>query len=76
VPRAPVSNWTRRRRRVGYQADAGVASVLTVASNTVLKRPAAELEAENGRVRRELTSANLDIDILLKATAYSVRESR
>ncbi len=44
--------------------------------NTMPKRPAGELEAENARLRRELANAKLDVDILRKAAAYFVRESR
>jgi hypothetical protein len=40
------------------------------------KRPLSELEAENMRLRRELTNAKLDLDRAKKAAAYFVRESR
>lgn len=74
VPRATMSNWARRRRKVAYSTPASVAG--TQAGSTAPKRPAGELEAENARLRRELTNAKLDIDILRKAAAYFVRESR
>ncbi len=35
-----------------------------------------ELEAENARLRRELVNAKLDLEIVKKAAAYFVRESR
>jgi transposase len=35
-----------------------------------------ELEAENTRLPRELVNAKLDLDIVKKAAAYFVRESR
>jgi transposase len=35
-----------------------------------------ELEAENSRLRKELASAKLDIEILRKATAYLAKGSR
>lgn len=55
----------------------GTASMAgTQVGNAAPKRPAGELEAENARLRRELTNAKLDIGILRKAAAYFVRESR
>ncbi|MBB6323395.1 transposase-like protein [Paraburkholderia tropica] len=39
-------------------------------------RPISELEAENSRLRKELASAKLDIEILSKATAYFAKRSR
>lgn len=74
MPRATMSNWARRRRKVAYTAHSAVTD--TPMGNTMPKRPAGELEAENARLRRELTNAKLDIDILRKAAAYFVRESR
>jgi transposase len=41
-----------------------------------LKRPVSELEAENARLRRELASAKLDLEIVKKAAAYFAKESR
>jgi transposase len=38
-------------------------------------RSAAELEVENARLRKELTEARMERDILKKATAYFARES-
>ena len=35
-----------------------------------------ELEAENARLRRELVNAKLDLEIVKKAAAYFVKESR
>ena len=49
---------------------------LTQASSVVARRPASDLEAENMRLRRELANAKLDLDIVKKAAAYFVRESR
>jgi transposase-like protein len=40
------------------------------------RRPATELEAENARLRRELASAKLDLEIVKKAAAYFAKESR
>jgi transposase len=41
-----------------------------------LKRPVSELEAENARLRRELASTRLDLEIVKKAAAYFAKESR
>jgi transposase len=41
-----------------------------------VKRPVSELEAENARLRRELVSAKLDLEIVKKAAAYFAKESR
>jgi transposase len=41
-----------------------------------IKRPVSELEAENVRLRRELASAKLDLEIVKKAAAYFAKESR
>ena len=63
-----MTNWVRRSRDEGSASFAG-----TVAA---VKRPVTELsEAENARLRRELTSAKLDLQIVKKA-AYFARESR
>jgi transposase len=42
----------------------------------VVKRPVAELEAENAQLRRELASAKLDLEIVMDAAAYFAKESR
>ena len=76
VPRATVGNWARRRRKVGYRAGGTATAVATPAGTAALKRPAAELESELGRLRRELASLKLDNEILRKAAAYFARESR
>ena len=70
VPVATLGNWVRKHQK-GQQpspAQAGNAAAL--------KRPVSELEAENSRLRKELASAKLDIEILRKATAYFAKESR
>ena len=41
-----------------------------------VKRSVTEVEAENGRLRRELASTKLDLDIVKKAAAYFAKESR
>ena len=40
------------------------------------KRSVSEVEAENARLRRELASAKLDLEIVKKAAAYFAKESR
>jgi transposase len=52
-------------------------SVAEVAVPAPRTKPAvSELEAENSRLRKELASAKLDIEILSKATAYFAKGSR
>jgi transposase len=41
-----------------------------------VKRSVSELEAENARLRKELASAKLDLEIVKKAAAYFAKESR
>ena len=41
-----------------------------------VKRSVAEVEAENARLRRELASTKLDLEIVKKAAAYFAKESR
>jgi transposase len=41
-----------------------------------VKRPVSELEAEVSRLRRELASTKLDLEIVKKAAAYFAKESR
>ena len=67
VPQSTVTNWVRRRKGL---------VPLTQASSVVARRPASDLEAQNMRLRRELANAKLDLDIVKKAAAYFVRESR
>ena len=67
VPQSTVTNWVRRRKGLEPAAQA---------SSVVARRPVSDLEAENMRLRRELSNAKLDLDIVKKAAAYFVRESR
>jgi transposase len=41
-----------------------------------VKKTLAEMETENNRLRRELESAQLDLEIVKKAAAYFAKESR
>jgi transposase len=68
IPDSSLWNWIRLSRKGGLEgAEAQAAPV---------KRPVSELEAENARLRRELASAKLDLEIVKKAAAYFAKESR
>lgn len=69
IPQSTMSNWLRQAQRGQLRppAEAGAGPV---------RRPPSELEAENSRLRRELAEAKLDNEVLRKATAYFVRQSR
>ena len=68
MPESSLSNWVRLKRAGKLRAlTGGVVST---------KRPVSELEAENSRLRRELASTKLDLEIVKKAAAYFARESR
>ena len=71
VPQSTVTNWVRTRK-TGRQGSVPSAPESTV----VARRPVSELEAENARLRKELVNAKLDLEIVKKAAAYFVRESR
>ena len=68
IPESSVWNWIilSRKGKLAVQ-QAGAVPV---------KRAVAELEAENSRLRRELTNARVDLDIVKKAAAYFAKESR
>ena len=67
IPQSTVTNWVRRNREGESVGGTGAVAV---------KRPVSELEAENARLRRELASAKLDLEIVKKAAAYFAKESR
>lgn len=71
IPSATLGRWRR-------QLDASTLTPLGVGSQPPAppRRAVSELEAENSRLRKELASARLDIEILGKATAYFARGSR
>lgn len=71
VPQSTVTNWVRSRK-----ASAPDAAYPAQPLPSPTRRPVSELEAENTRLRRELVNARLDLDIVKKAAAYFVRESR
>lgn len=66
VPQSTMTNWVRRSKP----------GTLGEIEATPVKRPISELEAENARLRRELASAKLDLEIVKKAAAYFAKESR
>ncbi len=68
IPQSTMTNWVRQSR------DGTLAAVAAAAAP--VKRPVLELEAENARLRRELASAKLDLEIVKKAAAYFAKESR
>ena len=62
VPKGTLGNWVAAAKTSTRSAVPG-------------SRSAAELEAENTRLRKELAEARMKRDILKKATAYFARES-
>jgi transposase len=68
IPQSTMTNWVRQSR--------AEAPAVAVGAATAVKRPVSELEAENARLRRELASAKLDLEIVKKAAAYFAKESR
>jgi len=67
VPDGNLRNWVNRGR-AGKLESADVVKPV--------KRSLAEVEAENSRLRRELESTRLDLEIVKKAAAYFAKESR
>jgi transposase len=70
IPIATLSNWSRRRRKASGK------EMTESAPDGHARRSPADLEAENSRLRKELASARLDVEILRKATAYFAKGSR
>ena len=68
MPESSLANWVRLKRAGKLRAING--------ASVSAKRPVSELEAENARLRRELASAKLDLEIVKKAAAYFAKESR
>jgi transposase len=67
IPQSTMTNWVRQSREGASTGAEGA---------TAVKRPVSEIEAENARLRRELASAKLDLEIVKKAAAYFAKESR
>ncbi len=72
VPVATLGNWCRAQRSGDLTAATGPAP----SASTPSRRSVNDLEAEVSRLRKELASAKLDIEILRKATAYFAKGSR
>ncbi len=72
LPVATLGNRCRDQRDGSAQAAAGPAPSAPSSS----RHPVSDLEAENSRLRKELASAKLDIEILRKATAYFAKGAR
>jgi transposase len=68
IPESSLFNWVRRSRAGKLKAIEGAA--------VPVKRSMTEIEAENSRLRRELASTKLDLEIVKKAAAYFAKESR
>ena len=70
IPIATLGNWCRRSRKVPGK------ETIQSAPGGHARRSPTDLEAENSRLRKELASARLDVEILRKATAYFAKGSR
>ena len=68
IPESSLWNWIRLSRAGKLKATGTTAAPL--------KRSVAEVEAENTRLRKELASTKLDLEIVKKAAAYFAKESR
>ena len=68
IPDSSLWNWIRLSRAGKLKVVDGVA--------VPVKRSIGEIEAENSRLRRELASTKLDLEIVKKAAAYFAKESR
>ena len=68
IPGSSLWNWIRLSRAGKLKA--------AVCAGVTVKRSVAEVEAENARLRKELASTKLDLEIVKKATAYFAKESR
>jgi transposase len=68
IPESTEWNWIRLSRAGKLKATEG--------ATVPVKRSVTEVEAENARLRRELASTKLDLEIVKKAAAYFAKESR
>jgi transposase len=68
IPESSLWNWMRLSRAGKLKAVDG--------ATIPAKRSVSELEAENARLRKELASTKLDLEIVKKAAAYFAKESR
>ena len=68
IPDSSLWNWMGQRRTNKLKAADG--------TPVPVKRSLAEAEAENAKLRRELASTQLDLEIVKKAAVYFAKESR
>ena len=68
IPDSSLWNWLLLSRAGKLKVTDGMA--------VPVKRSLAEADAENARLRRELASTKLDLEIVKKASAYFAKESR
>src|SRR5260221_5641254 len=68
IPESSLWNWMRLSH-AGKLKAAGT-------SAAPVKRSVAEVEADNARLRKELASTKLDLEIVKKAAAHFAKESR
>ena len=68
IPESSLWNWIRLSRAGKLKAAVG--------AGVAVKRSVTEVEAENARLRKELASTKLDLEIVKKAAAYFAKESR
>ena len=68
IPDSSLWNWIKLSRAGKLRTAEGGA--------VAVKRSVTELEAENARLRGELASTKLDLEIVKKAAAYFAKESR
>ena len=68
IPESSLWNWMRLSRAGKLKAAHGAA--------VAVKRSVTQVEAENARLRRELASTKLDLEIVKKAAAYFAKQSR
>ena len=68
IPESSLWNWMRLSRAGKLKAAVG--------APVPVKRSVTEVEAENTRLRKELASTKLDLEIVKKAAAYFAKESR
>jgi transposase len=68
IPDSSLWNWLRLSRSGRLETGGKKAAEV--------RRPVSEIEAENRRLRRELASAKLDLEIVKKAAVDFAKESR
>lgn len=68
IPESSLWNWIKLSRAGELKAGNG--------SAPAVKRSLTQVEADNARLRRELASTRLDLEIVKKAAAYFAKESR